>query len=161
MFILFWYLNLILLLMIVIRMPKKSKVVNSLHLLLSIILHFCVYFLRVTFLANDQALHYKKALSLEISVRHNMHIIRSHLQLLNNCYFCKVWFAFKILQNADFCYLKCIKFLTSRIEIFHWHNTYLLQEQSTLVNKTDCICYFRDLSKGIAFETLTGPEFYK
>ena len=90
---------------------------------MSIILHSCVCFLRVLFLANTQVLQYLKAISVKISVRHNMHNIRSHLQLLDNCFLTSA--IYNLTAMNEKCRYVCMNRITLKILLWHIINRYI------------------------------------
>ena len=102
---------------------QKLKVDNTLYLIMSIILHSCVCFLRVLFLANTQALQYMKAISVKISVRHNMHNIRSHLQLLDNCFLTSA--IYNLTAMNEKCRYVCMNRISLKILLWQIINRYI------------------------------------
>ena len=109
--------------MYIFQIEQKLKVDRVLYLIMSIILHSCVCFLCVSFLANTQALQYMKAISVKISVRHNMHNIRSHLQLLDNCFLTSA--IYNLTAMNEKCRYVCMNRISLKIVLWRIINRYI------------------------------------
>ena len=110
---------------------------------MSIILHSCVCFLRVLFLANTQALQYMKAISVKISVRHNMHNIRSHLQLLDNCFLTSA--IYNLTAMNEKCRYVCKNRISLKILLWQIINHYIkLYQEFDYLSKLD-IYHVKDI----------------